>query len=149
MDRRRSIDDLAGCNIASRKKERPYRDINHPMKACDASVEIRYHPCEIGYWPWRRRQPGTSWKIYNWSENPHAEDLHVEWVSETHWRESGHFETRNGNMVICSSNNQESINEVAIILHKSIKHSLIGYETINDRIRTDCTHPQWTSILFK
>lgn len=55
-------------------------------------------------------------------------------LAETHWRDNGHFISSNNNMIICSSNTQQSINGVAIIINKSIKEAVLGYETVSDRI---------------
>ncbi|KAF0717443.1 Uncharacterized protein FWK35_00033220 [Aphis craccivora] len=55
-------------------------------------------------------------------------------VSETHWKTTGHITTTNGNLVISSSIEQESINCVAVIINKDIKNTVLGYNTFNDRI---------------
>lgn len=45
------------------------------------------------------------------------------------------FTSSNNNLVICSSNEQESINGVAIIIQKKrIKGTVSGYEAVSDRI---------------
>lgn len=45
-------------------------------------------------------------------------------LSEPHWKEIGHFTTSNGNLVISSDNEQESINGVTIIVNKHIKNTV-------------------------
>lgn len=55
-------------------------------------------------------------------------------LAETHWKVNGHFISPNGNLIICSSNENISRNGVGIIINKTIKDSLLGYRTINDRI---------------
>lgn len=61
-------------------------------------------------------------------------NIAVTGVSETHWKTTGHITTTNGNLVISSSIEQESINCVAVIINKDIKNTVLGYNTFNDRI---------------
>jgi len=61
-------------------------------------------------------------------------NIAVTGVSETHWKTTGHFTTTNGNLVITSSNEQVSINGVAVIINKDIKNTVLGYNTFNDKI---------------
>lgn len=62
------------------------------------------------------------------------ERIAITGVAETHWRTTGHFQTSCGNMVISSSNQHESRNGVAMIINKSLKDCILGYQTVNDRI---------------
>ncbi|XP_060516932.1 uncharacterized protein LOC132696231 [Cylas formicarius] len=57
-------------------------------------------------------------------------------ISETHWKNSGHYTTEYGNLLICSGNENHSSNGVAFLIHKNFKESILGYEAINDRIIT-------------
>lgn len=55
-------------------------------------------------------------------------------LSETHWRGSGHFETRNKNIVFYSGNEDSTRNGVGIIVNKKLEHAIREYRAINDRI---------------
>jgi len=61
-------------------------------------------------------------------------NIAVTGVSETHWKTTDHFTMTNGNLVISSSNEQDSINVVAVIINKDIKNTVLGYNSFNDRI---------------
>lgn len=54
-------------------------------------------------------------------------------LSETHYKQSGHFTTDN-NVIYCSSNTDKSTNGVAIIIDKKLNHLISGYVTKSDRI---------------
>lgn len=62
------------------------------------------------------------------------EKIGIAGIAETHWRRSGHFLSSNGNLIICSSNEQQSANGVAITVNNTLKDNILGYETVNDRI---------------
>lgn len=55
-------------------------------------------------------------------------------LSETHWRGSGHFETRNRNIVFYSGSDDSSKNGVGIIMNKKFTHAVREYKAINDRL---------------
>lgn len=55
-------------------------------------------------------------------------------LSETHWRDSGHFTSAAQNTVMCSGNGLNSRNGVAVIVSKSWSKSVIEYKPISDRI---------------
>ncbi|KAL0852028.1 hypothetical protein ABMA28_000290 [Loxostege sticticalis] len=57
-------------------------------------------------------------------------------LSETHLRQSGHYETTEGNTIYCSGNGEQSSNGVAVIIHKKYNNCVLGYKPINDRIMT-------------
>lgn len=53
-------------------------------------------------------------------------------ISETHWRDSGHFDT--GKYTIYYSGNDNSFAGVAIAIPKQWNSSVLGYNPVNDRI---------------
>lgn len=57
-------------------------------------------------------------------------------ISETHWKQTGHFISSNGNYIIAASNPNQSKNGVAIIVNKDWKDAIMGYDTVSDRIVT-------------
>lgn len=77
-----------------------------------------------------------------------TENIAITGLCETHWRNSGHFISSNNNLVICSSNENESKNGVAIIINKNIKEAVSGYEAVSDRIVTVRIHAQPVHLNF-
>ncbi|KAL0812036.1 hypothetical protein ABMA28_009430 [Loxostege sticticalis] len=54
-------------------------------------------------------------------------------LSETHWRNNGHFLTES-HAIYFSGNDDKSQNGVAILVPKQQRHCVLGYEPVNDRI---------------
>ncbi|XP_028178544.1 craniofacial development protein 2-like [Ostrinia furnacalis] len=54
-------------------------------------------------------------------------------LSETHWKGQGHFLT-DKNVIYFSGNDNESINGVAFLLPRQLRHCVLGYEPVSDRI---------------
>lgn len=73
--------------------------------------------------------PGKLPKLENTIKN-----IAVTGVSETYWKTTGNFTTTNGNIVISSSNEHDSINSVAVIINKDIKNTVLRYNTFINRI---------------
>lgn len=48
-------------------------------------------------------------------------NIGVTGVLETHWKTTGHITMTNGNLIISSSNEQDSINSVGVIINKDVK----------------------------
>lgn len=61
-------------------------------------------------------------------------NLDILGLSETHWRNSGHFRTAEGNTVYFSGPENTSSNGVAIIVPPKLNNSVIGYRAVDDRI---------------
>lgn len=61
-------------------------------------------------------------------------NIAVTGISEIHCKTTGHITIINGNLVISSSNEQNSINGIAIIINKYIKITVLNYNILNDRI---------------
>ncbi|XP_071642962.1 craniofacial development protein 2-like [Temnothorax longispinosus] len=55
-------------------------------------------------------------------------------LSETHLKDSGHFETGNENMIFLAGNGEKSNNGVGFIVAKNLRDCVLGYEAIDDRI---------------
>ncbi|KAL4092477.1 hypothetical protein QTP88_026978 [Uroleucon formosanum] len=62
------------------------------------------------------------------------EYLAISGLSETHQREKKHFKTSGGNQIMCSGNDTNSRNGVAVIVNKKWSHSIIEYIAVNDGI---------------
>jgi len=88
----------------------------------------KHNPTMLKICSWNVRglnRPGKLAIIEN-----NVNNIAITGLSETHWKEIGNFTTSNGNLVILSGNEQESINSVAIIVKKhNIKNTVIGYST--------------------
>lgn len=53
------------------------------------------------------------------------ENITIIGISETQWKTTGYYYDKDNNFIISSSNEQDSINYVAIIINKNIKNTVL------------------------
>lgn len=55
-------------------------------------------------------------------------------LAETHWKGSGHFISRNNNIIFYSGTENTSRNGVAIVISRTLENSITEYRAVSDRI---------------
>ncbi|CAH2235409.1 jg13268 [Pararge aegeria aegeria] len=89
------------------------------------------HTQKIGTWNVRGLLQAGKLKIL---ENELSRcNINICGISETHWKDSDHFLTET-NVVYFSGNHDNSRNGVAMIVPKSSRHCVLGYEPVSDRV---------------
>ena len=80
-----------------------------------------------------------SWKLHTISDEMNRNKLEILGITETNWTNKGSFRTHENKTAMYSGKDEAHgySNEVAVILSKESAKSLIGYDPIPDRIKSE------------
>jgi hypothetical protein len=112
-----------------------------------ATGETLRNKSKIGTWNVRGLlNPGKTLVV---EKEMYSHGLDILGISETHWKNNGHYKTSNGNTIYFSGNQDSSHSGVAVILASKLTSALIGYNPISDRLihLKLNTHPYKLNIL--